>query len=125
MTTRRTEIGNPLPEPLSERPEMVLVTWRDSVSNGEYERAEDAWPYIELMTVGFFMRRDTDGIVVGMEQHDSKNDAGRCRYVVSIPAENIVSVAYLKKSDKVPPSTAGQTGGVLLPLLSQGMILNY
>lgn len=83
--------GNPLPEPRGELPPIVVVHWRDSAYVSDYDTAEDAYPYILLYTVGFLMRNDDEGVVLGGECEDDKGSK-RFRHIVSIPRDCIMTI---------------------------------
>jgi hypothetical protein len=91
--TRKTDLGNPLSE-AADRRRLVLVYWRDSCYIDGYDTEEGAIPYLLIWTVGFVLRQDADGIVMGSEQVDNREDA-KVKYVHAIPAAQILSVVDL------------------------------
>ena len=90
----KTEAGNPLPEPLVKPSRMVLVQWRDAVFAEDYETAESMWPWVPILTIGFVLRQDADGIVVGQSQ-DDREGTKQMRRVSSIPAAYILKIEEL------------------------------
>ena len=93
---RKTAIGNPLAEP-RQPAEIVLVKWRDSCYEDGYDSPDSAWAHIEMYTVGFLMRDDADGVVLGMEQNDNAEDK-RFRHVISIPRSVVDRMVHLRES---------------------------
>lgn len=91
-------LGNPLPEPLGYIPRMVMVRWKDTYQFQDYDRKDEAWPWIELLSCGFVLREDAEGIVIGQDQHNSMADADRMRHVSAIPKEQIMEVIELMQA---------------------------
>ena len=87
---RKSPIGNPLPASKAPR-RMVLIHWKDAVSFSDYQNEEDAWPYLPVWEIGFVLRDDADGLVIGTAQADDDTDE-RLRHCHAIPRDYIINV---------------------------------
>lgn len=88
---RKSPAGNPLPDP-GALCRMVLVEWRNSDFSAfmeGYDTEEEGRPYLILWSVGFVLREDADGIVLG-DQHEDNTTVGRLRHVLPIPRKSII-----------------------------------
>ena len=85
---------------------IVLVRWRDAVSQEASDPATEVTPHLAtLAEVGWLIGSDADCIVIGMEK-DEDDEMVPGRWRLHIPKVNIISIDFLvrRRARKTVPA---------------------
>lgn len=74
----------------------VVVTWVDAVTEHEpADSVKDDFPLAVRKSIGFFLRRTSDGITICMEDDREAGTAGDCQTITTIPKGMLKNVQPL------------------------------
>lgn len=81
-----------------------IVSWKDAVTVHEPANSEDAFPVAIRNSIGFLIRKNTEGVTIAMED-DRAAEFGEhdCQTVTTIPSKMVITVTALDRAPAAPP----------------------